>query len=314
MKVCLISFDYWGYDEKIVGKMNHLGYESIHIKLSDFSYKYKNTFEKITNFVCKILFNKNIKKIKSEEYIINVLRNKGPFDKIIVINPERISKNTHLQIRKFTKDYLAYLYDSLERHNAKYLLNGIFNKIFSFDQKDANQFQLTFLPNYIHFEPSKNNIDIKYTVFSLSSIDERYKQFEKIIAYFNERDISHKTLFFDKRKPKKMFPKTKFINQKLSQEYIYNELNSCKIILDIIRPNQTGVSFRIYDAIALEKKVITTNKHVKNYDFYNPNNICVIDIDEIYIPTSFIETNYEKLNHEVYNKYTLENWIKTILN
>ena len=135
MKVCLISFDYWGYDEKIVAKMNQLGYESIHIKLSDFNYKYKNPFEKITNFIRKIIFKQNIKKIKSEEAIIETLKKKKQFDKIIVINPERISKKTHLKIKKFTGDYLAYLYDSLERHDAKYLLNGIFDKIFSLATK-----------------------------------------------------------------------------------------------------------------------------------------------------------------------------------
>ena len=41
------------------------------------------------------------------------------------------------------------------------------------------------------------------------------------------------------------------------------------IILDIAHPHQKGLSFRPYEAMGLRKKLITTNKDITNYDFYN---------------------------------------------
>ena len=65
------------------------------------------------------------------------------------------------------------------------------------------------------------------------------------------------------------------------------------IILDIAHPHQKRLSFRPYEAMGLRKKLITTNKDIANYDFYNPNNIFIIDdVYNIHIPTDFITSNY----------------------
>ena len=63
-----------------------------------------------------------------------------------------------------------------------------------------------------------------------------------------------------------------------------------------------------------QKKLITTNKDIKNYDFYNSNNIHVIDdVKNISIPLSFFETNYEEIPTELVEKYIVKNWVTTIL-
>ncbi|WP_228731997.1 MULTISPECIES: hypothetical protein [Pseudomonas] len=56
-----------------------------------------------------------------------------------------------------------------------------------------------------------------------------------------------------------------------------------------LEPGQAGLSFRFFEAMTSRKKVITTNKSVVDYDFYNPANILVID-----------------------EKYTLQGWVKTV--
>ena len=61
-----------------------------------------------------------------------------------------------------------------------------------------------------------------------------------------------------------------------------------KVIVDLVRQNQTGVSFRIFEAMAFEKKVITSNKNIVEYDFYNPANIMLIDEEAIAIDSSFL--------------------------
>lgn len=62
-----------------------------------------------------------------------------------------------------------------------------------------------------------------------------------------------------------------------------------------------------------KKKLITTNKDVITYDFYRPENIYVYD-DKIgfNFKSIFFTKEYRKLPKEVYDKYSLKNWLKEI--
>lgn len=315
MKICVISFDYWNYDVKIVDKLNELGHNAFHIKLGNFKYKYPNFIAKLNNFFSKLLFDKNIKKIKTEEYLLSILDKNGNQDQILVINPERISLETHLKIKKYTSNYKTYLYDSIDRYDNKKLIEKkVFDTIYSFDKKDATKYNLEFISNYIHLEKKNETVKSKFNVFSISSIDDRYATFNSIIDYFDKNSISHLTLFYDKKCPKILKKSATFINKTLNHNEIQEKMEKSDIILDVVRKNQTGLSFRIFDALALNKKLITTNQSIKKYDFYNENNVCVIDKNNISIPNEFLKTKYEKLSDEIYKKYSLENWVKIVFN
>ena len=65
--------------------------------------------------------------------------------------------------------------------------------------------------------------------------------------------------------------------------------------------------------IGMNKKLITTNAHIKNYEFYNSNNISVIDRNHVEIDIKFFDSDYEPLLPGIYEKYSLETWIKEVL-
>src|SRR5690606_19098966 len=90
-----------------------------------------------------------------------------------------------------------------------------------------------------------------------------------------------------------------------------NKVRNSKVILDFVLPGHTGLSFRFFEAIKYEKKIITTNRAVIHYDFYNPNNIFVLDnnYDKI---SAFLETPYKKIEKHLFEKYSFTNWIKYI--
>ena len=84
------------------------------------------------------------------------------------------------------------------------------------------------------------------------------------------------------------------------------------MILDLVRDNQIGLSFRVFEAMAFQKKLITSNKSIKNYDFYNPKNILIVDKSNLVFDNSFFETKYEPLPDDIYRKYTLDSWVENI--
>lgn len=85
-------------------------------------------------------------------------------------------------------------------------------------------------------------------------------------------------------------------------------------ILDTDRESQTGTTPRLIWALAMNKKVITTNKNIVNFWFYNPEQILVIDRNNPIIPDDFIFsslTNDFAVNN--ISRLRIDNWIKKLI-
>ena len=106
----------------------------------------------------------------------------------------------------------------------------------------------------------------------------------------------------------------KFRRKVIPNKIINNYYKNSKAILDLMRVGQIGLSFRIFEAMAMEKKIVTNNPEIRNYNFYNPNNILVLEEDFSNLNRDFFETPYEKLSKEIYDYYTLESWIDRVFN
>ena len=85
-----------------------------------------------------------------------------------------------------------------------------------------------------------------------------------------------------------------------------------RIIIDMELSNQSGLTMRTIETHGMRKKLITTNPNIKEYDFYNENNILVVDRNNPVVNSDFVSNEYEILPDELYNKYSLSNWIKVI--
>lgn len=62
-----------------------------------------------------------------------------------------------------------------------------------------------------------------------------------------------------------------------------------------------------------KRKLITTNKQIKNYDFYDEKNIQVIDNNFRDLDLGFFETPFHEISKIIYEKYALRNWIDEVL-
>ena len=312
-KICVVSFDHWNYDKHIVSTLNKMNYVSHHIKID--GYQHASIKDKITNAFSKIFTGKNLKKIRRQQYIIDQLDQYGPQDQILVINPEVIDLEFHLKIKKRCTKYIAYLYDSTERCPVNHLLNGVFDTIFSFDKKDIATYGFKETSNYIYLpkktEETPNTFDAVY----VGSCDDRFPELLDLAKDLKAKNINYKFKIIGK--PKHINPLSKlhsnfidFDNTKLNQAQLLDFYSSSKVIIDLIRDKQTGLSFRFFEALALNKKIITNNKNVENYNFYNANNIAFTNT----IPTTFFTTNYQPIPEAIYYKFTLEHWVKTVFN
>jgi hypothetical protein len=69
---------------------------------------------------------------------------------------------------------------------------------------------------------------------------------------------------------------------------------------------------RTIEALGLGTKIITTNKEIVNYDFYDPANVAVISLDNPSFPKGFFNGQKASYPKEVLDKYTLEKWLSDV--
>lgn len=314
MKICLISFDFFNFDHNIILELKKRNIEAEHIDISKFTYKYTSILDRVSNFFNKKILKKNKKIIEMEKDVLKRLKNLGQQDVILVIRPDCLSKETHLQIKNFTDNYIAYIYDSCKRFPIDHLLDGIFDEIFSFDFVDVTKYNFKFISNFIYNDkkelPAKNVND---NIFIIVSIDERFNFLNNLANYLSDHNIKFKFIAIGKKAPKNINKNIIYQRKKLFAEDLQDDLENSKIFLDLIRHDHNGLSFRIFEAMAMQRKIITTNQSISQYDFYNPNNILILDENKtIDINPDFLTTPYEPLSDEIYHKYTVENWVKTV--
>jgi len=327
MKITLISFDNWNYDKEIVTALKKKNIDANHIDLG--KYKHRNLFERLKNAFFKIVLNKNLKFQKRQEFILETLTKLGTQDYILVLNPDLIDSNSHQEIKKHTKRYISYLYDSIARskYPIGHLLEGIFDEIFSFDTADVQKYNFKKINNYIYLDKNteKPALDYKYKVTTVSSFDKRFPLFNALANQLSEQNISfnfifvsrniiYKLLKYKQKNNDKVNATLKFRSTKVSLEKTNDLYKNSLIILDLVQGNQTGLSFRVFEAMAMQKKIITDNQSIMNYDFYNPKNIMVISKDNFKVNSNFFTEPYQPISDDIYNKYTIKTWVENIFN
>ncbi|MDR2121682.1 MAG: hypothetical protein LBP34_01020 [Flavobacteriaceae bacterium] len=317
MRVALISLDYYGYDKYIVSAMKELGIEAVHIDIYANRYQYPNLWIRFKNLINKTFFESNIKREHLDGLIRKELSQYGKQDKIIIIHAEWLSPKTLDFCSSRSKEMIAYHYDGVQRMPAISNTFDYFDRIYSYDKKDVEKYNLEFIPNYIyeqHDLKKKNGIR---RAFNISSLDKRTPILEKVAQILDEKKFSYEFIVVNRKQinlyTPKIRTKIKYLNKMVSREESLEKIKNSNLMIDIQRPEQLGLTFRVFESLGCHKKLITTNKDIVNYDFYNPANILLIDAENIKIPDEFLNSEYQDVPEHILDKYNVRTWVKRIL-
>ena len=224
---------------------------------------------------------------------------------------------------------IYYNYDSFKNNpNAQSILK-YFDKKFTFDKKDALDYKINFRPLFFSKEYEEIN-DIhngfEYeTMFVGTAHTDRYIISEKVKSWCEKNKYRSYTFYYSPSKSvfyfKKRFDKTfktfdinKITFKSLQHSEIINLYKKSKAVLDINHPFQTGLTMRTFEALGAGRKLITTNPYVKEYPFYNPQNILEIDRENVILNKDFFETDFVKMDTESLHKMSLDGWIDCLFN
>jgi len=275
-------------------------------------YKYKSAGERITNFLSKVFLNKNLKRIKGSEQYLEGLDDH--YDYLVMICPEMVLPQHLTQLTEKATKTIVYYWDGFDHFPQAIPTIKYFQHAFTFEPLDAKKYNINFITNFYFYKDRETNYE--YDLFFLASYDMRYPLIAKIAKSLEAQNKTVLIKQYAKKKPKlkEDIPAgIEFIDQFISFEATKEFMRKSRLILDIHKDIQHGLSFRVFEAMGLGKKLITTNADILNYDFYNPNNIFVWTDETESLPSDFLATPYEELPEAIYNKYSQENWVKTLL-
>jgi hypothetical protein len=270
--------------------------------------------------------------VKIETYyreIFKELQSYPSFDYIFLLNLEAMPV---WFLKKIKAQYqgcpvILYMWDSFRNkvHTKDYL--EWCDRAISFDYDDQKQNpKLEFRPLFYLNEYSSiaGKKDFDYDIsFVATAHSDRFTIAQNIkkqvegwngVAY-NYFYLQSKKLFLYLKLTNPTFKHTHssdFKYKSLKTDEILNVIAKSKSVLDVQHPKQTGLTMRTLEMLGAERKLITTNPAIQYYDFYNPNNICIINRNNPTIAKDFFNKPYEPVSKELYHKYSLDGWLEYI--
>ncbi len=266
------------------------------------------------------LFKKKIPQIFNN-YIKNVIKKNAnkDYDYILICRGEAFTPYSIQTLRNaFPKSkVILYLWDVMHECEMADVLHAC-DKCMSFDPVDASKNNIGFRPTFFvdDYLSVKEMDDFLYDMeFICTLYHPRHKMVKELRRQFELQGIRFYTYLYVPgfiryiQESLFHFPFYPFKDISLTPISIpgtIDILNKTKCILDINPPYQTSLSTRAHEAMAARRKYITTNKHIMDYEYYNPNNVLVVDINNPIIPKEFLETPFESIPEDILYKYSVK--------
>ncbi|MCF0058319.1 hypothetical protein [Dyadobacter sp. CY356] len=317
---------FFGYEAAITQKLKQLG-----ARVDYFDERPENDF--ITK--ASIRVNRNLILKKLNNYYQGIIRSvaQKKYDYILVVGLEAMlpSALEALKIQHPNAVLIVYMWDSLKNKKYASLCLPFFDHIFSFDKGDALEIPgikfrpLFFIDKYDQISQD-SHLSVSIDLCFIGTIhSDRYNLIKEVQNQSDALQLKNNfymyfpssKLFFYKKISDKRFRHAKFKEFKfksLSQDSITRYIKDAKVILDIQHPSQTGLTMRTIEMLGANRKIITTNTDIKNYDFYNAKNIFILDRNNPKIDKSFFETCYEQIDPQIKFNYSIEGWIRELFN
>ena len=263
-------------------------------------------------------YNKIIKETLQKEY-----------DYVFFIKGESISASNVRRLKQFHPEanFIIYHWDSIANNSNAQNLLPYFDRVFSFDKIDCERLGLHFLP--LFYTPDYANIpyydkEIKYDMLFVGTThSDRYKLVKRIeeqiikmgglcltCFYFPSKILYYKMKI--QNSYLRQIPVHTFHFKPMSKELLLQLYAGSRIIIDVQHPKQTGLTMRCIETLGAKRKLITTNYYITEYDFYNPDNILVVDRNLPYVPEKFLNEPYRDTPKEIYESYSIKNWLSSI--
>lgn len=252
------------------------------------------------------------------------------YDHVLIVRGEAIASSRLNALRRENpkaKFYL-YLWDSMNYNPNAKAIHQLFDQVWSFDREDANNHgKIAFLPLFYSEAFATTRFpatEYEYDACFIGTVHtDRYQVIEKIVTDLRER--GYKVFLHCYYPSRILFRLRSLIDtgfRRFSKKYIQFEsipldrivdyFDRSKVIIDVNRPAQLGLTMRTVEALGARRKLITTNADIINYDLYAKENILIVDRNNPIMSDDFFQSNVTQFDENIWKDYSVHQWIEKI--
>lgn len=312
-KIVFLSMKFFGYENTICQCISNLGYDC-ELIYSEPKYTF---FDSLIKKFDKERFLK-----VTDNYIKEKITTINRCDYLIVnFSPNLSPSSIGLFKEKFPNiKIIYYIWDSADNFPNVVNIAKRCDKVYSFDRKDCREYGYSFLP--LFYTPVEENNSTKEYDYSMifSIYPQKIDNYKALCSVIPSHRIGFRHIFVQKSKYyyyNVISEKFRTLSKKdvcftpLPREKVYEVFKASKVTIDCPLTNQRGLTMRTFEALSLGIKIVTTNKDIVNYDFYNPNNIFIVEDTNSQISEDFFDTPFD--NSFSMEEYSITQFVLKLL-
>lgn len=179
----------------------------------------------------------------------------------------------------------------------------------TFNPSDAEKYGMN-LNNQFFFYQNQEDISKEESAFFVGTDKGRY---EKIVAISD--DLKDRGIAIDFHIVSMNCNDTRKYIEKTYMEYsdVMSHIRKSKAVVEIVQDGQNGLTARALEAMFFETKLITNNREIRNFNFYNDNDIFIIGEDNNDRLDAFLHTPFQPIEKKALYQYDANGWLDNFM-
>ncbi len=170
-------------------------------------------------------------------------------------------------------------------------------ELMTFDPKEAYDFGMTYTEQFYRFPKDNGEEYIKFDFFFCGVSKDRSQRLSKLKEELEGKGFRCKFMVIPPM-------------DRISYEEYLLYVRQSRCLVDMMQKGQVGLTRRPIEALFFGKKLITENENIKDYDFYDPANIHVFNINNIEDIVAFMKVKPKDIPMTIKAKYEVNHWLE----
>lgn len=168
----------------------------------------------------------------------------------------------------------------------------------TFDPQEAIELGMTYAPQFYRF-PQIKQVNPRYDFFFCGERKNRGKRLDDLKKELESKGFRCLFIVVEKGEDKRI----------TYEQYLEYVLES-RCIVDLFQEGQVGLTRRPMEALFFNKKLLTENLDISNFDFYHSENIFILGRDNLAEIKHFMETAPILVSDDIKKRYDVNEWLQ----
>lgn len=194
---------------------------------------------------------------------------------------------------------IMYFWNIIEEHEEykRILQDENIDEFWTFDRNDAEKYNMKCNPQFYNDKIKIDKVKLEYDFLFLGRAKDRKQELLELEEILREKGFNTNFKIIEDEK------------DYISYEEYLKLVAKSKCIIDYNQNGQIGLSLRPMEALFFNKKLLTNNSNIKNYDFYSEKNIFILEKDKSRDIKKFMNGDMEEINSNIIKNYNIDSWL-----